>query len=122
VSSPPELLILIHDPDPPQSPSTSFHYSADPERLVFSAAFDDADLLALTVLACTAGKLADQMPRFCGPRTRAIVEVVVEAARGSAKEDKLEEHNVVNTIANRVESIRFSAFGLACSTTHLRTS
>jgi hypothetical protein len=29
--------------------------------LVFSAAFDDSDPLALTVLACTAGKLADQV-------------------------------------------------------------
>ncbi|TDL15169.1 hypothetical protein BD410DRAFT_778303 [Rickenella mellea] len=78
VSSPPELLTLIHDPDPPQAPSTSSQPSeleaprthrllAREKRisqlcpLVFSAAFDGADPLALKVLACSAGKLADQI-------------------------------------------------------------
>ena len=71
VHSAPELLTLIHDPDPTPTTDTSSlpaHMSIPREKrmsqlapLVFSSAFEDEDKLALEVLTATSNSLAQQI-------------------------------------------------------------
>lgn len=78
VSSPPDFLALVHDPDPVYSAGTAkdvpLHRLISREKrlsqlapLVFAAAFDDDDPLALDVLRETSAALADQVAMLLRP-------------------------------------------------------